>query len=154
MSKIFESSDEVVAIAREMFKETGLLNYGLTLKIMSVPKAKEILKVTKASPATEFLTNNEGIIQLFVFEKAFERLDENSQKMLLDMAFSNVWYDTDKDKLNIDTTPNAAIIRMRQKYGNDILDKVELALVTMQQIEEEEREAKEAAREAKRNKNM
>lgn len=154
MSKIFESSDEVVAIAREMFKETGLLNYGLTLKIMSVPKAKEILKVTKASPATEFLTNNEGIIQLFVFEKAFERLDENSQKMLLDMAFSNVWYDTDKDKLNIDTTPNAAIIRMRQKYGNDILDKVELALVTMQQIEEEEKEAKEAAREAKRNKNM
>lgn len=154
MSKIFESSDEVVAIAREMFKETGLLNYGLTLKIMSVPKAKEVLKVTKASPATEFLTNNEGIIQLFVFEKAFERLDENSQKMLLDMAFSNVWYDTDKDKLNIDTTPNAAIIRMRQKYGNDILDKVELALVTMQQIEEEEKEAKEAAREAKRNKNM
>ena len=154
MNKIFESSDEVVAIAREMFKETGLLNYGLTLKIMSVPKAKEILKVTKASPATEFLTNNEGIIQLFVFEKAFERLDENSQKMLLDMAFSNVWYDTDKDKLNIDTTPNAAIIRMRQKYGNDILDKVELALVTMQQIEEEEKEAKEAAREAKRNKNM
>lgn len=154
MSKIFESSDEVVAIAREMFKETGLLNYGLTLKIMSVPKAKEILKVTKASPATEFLTNNEGIIQLFVFEKAFERLDENSQKMLLDMTFSNVWYDTDKDKLNIDTTPNAAIIRMRQKYGNDILDKVELALVTMQQIEEEEKEAKEAAREAKRNKNM
>lgn len=154
MSNIFESSEEVVAIAREMFKETGLLNYGLTLKIMSVPKAKEILKVTKASPATEFLTNNEGIIQLFVFEKAFERLDENSQKMLLDMAFSNVWYDTDKDKLNIDTTPNAAIIRMRQKYGNDILDKVELALVTMQQIEEEEKEAKEAAREAKRNKNM
>lgn len=154
MNKIFESSDEVVAIAREMFKEIGLLNYGLTLKIMSVPKAKEILKVTKASPATEFLTNNEGIIQLFVFEKAFERLDENSQKMLLDMAFSNVWYDTDKDKLNIDTTPNAAIIRMRQKYGNDILDKVELALVTMQQIEEEEKEAKEAAREAKRNKNM
>lgn len=153
MSKLFESNEEIVAIANEMFEETGLSNYGLTLRVMSVPKAKEILKVSKASPATEFLTNRDGIIQLFVYEAAFDRLDEESQKMLLEMTFSNVWFDNDKEKINIDNVPYSSLLKMRQKYGNVILDKVELAIMTMQQIEDEEREAKEQAREAKRMKN-
>ena len=153
MSKIFESNEEIIAVANEMFEQTGLSNYGLTLKVMSVPKSKEILKISKASPATEFLTNKDGIIQLFVYEAAFDRLDEESQKMLLEMVFSNVWFDTDKDKINIDNIPYSALLKMRQKYGNVILDKVELAILTMKQIEDEEKEAKEQAKEAKRMKN-
>lgn len=153
MAKIFESNEEIIAIANEMFEETGLSNYGLTLKVMSVPKSKEILKISKASPATEFLTNKNGIIQLFVYESAFDRLDEDSQKILLEMIFSNVWYDADKDKINIDNVPYSGLIRMRQKYGNVILDKIELSLLTMKQIEDEEKEAKEQAKELKKAKN-
>lgn len=153
MAKIFESNEDIIAIANEMFEETGLSNYGLTLKVMSVPKSKEILKISKASPATEFLTNKNGIIQLFVYEAAFDRLDEDSQKILLEMIFSNVWYDADKDKINIDNVPYSGLIRMRQKYGNVILDKIELSLLTMKQIEDEEKEAKEQAKEAKKAKN-
>lgn len=154
MAKIFESNEEIIEIANKVFETSGLSAYGLTLKVMSVPKSKEILKVSKASPATEFLTNKNGIIQLFVYEAAFDRLDDETKSMLLDMVFSSVWYDGDKDKINIDTTPYSSVIRMRQKYGNVILDKIEMSLLTMKQIEDEEKESKEQAKEAKKNKNM
>lgn len=154
MAKIFESNEEIIEIANKVFEASGLSAYGLTLKVMSVPKSKEILKVSKASPATEFLTNKNGIIQLFVYEAAFDRLDDETKSMLLDMVFSSVWYDGDKDKINIDTTPYSSVIRMRQKYGNVILDKIEVSLLTMKQIEDEEKESKEQAKEAKKNKNM
>lgn len=152
MSKIFTTSEDVAEMAQSEFSKTGLDVLGATLRVMSVVKAKEIVKVSRASAATEFLTKDEDIVQMFIYEAALERFDEEDQKRFFEMALSVLSFDSDKGKLVIDSTPNAAVISMCKKYGNDFIEKVELQNLVIQQIEEEEKEAKAAAKEAKANK--
>ena len=152
MAKFFQTNEEVTEFISNKFRELELNSYGLTLKIMSTNKAKEILKLTKASQSTQFLIQQEDVIQVQVYEAAFERLSEEAKHLLTEMMFSNISFDLDKDKMEIDTNPFNQIFRMRQKYGNVIVDHMELASLVMSQIAEEEQAAKEALKEAKKNK--
>ena len=152
MGKFFTTSEDIVEIIDKKFKETGLANYGITLKTISVTKAKEVFKISKASATTEFIAKKEGMIQLFVYEEAFDRLTDVAREMLIEMALSNVAYDSEKDKLIVESNPFTQIFAMRRKYGNVILDNLELASLIISQIEEEERERKQAEREAKKTK--
>ena len=90
------------------------------------------------------------MIQLFIYEEVFDRLTDAVKDMLIEMALSNVSYDSEKDKLNVDTNPFNQIFSMRRKYGNVILDNLELASMLILQVEEEEKERKQAEREAKK----
>ena len=117
---------------------------------MSTNKAKEIIKLSRANSKTEFILGKNDIIQVEVFEAAFERLSEEAKHTLTEMMFSNISFDLDKDKMEIDTNPFNQIFRMRQKYGNVILDHMELAALVMSQIAEEEQAAKDALKEAKK----
>ena len=152
MAKFFKTNEEVTEFISNKFRELELNSYGLTLKIMSTNKAKEILKLTKASQSTQFLIQQEDVIQVQVYEAAFECLSEEAKHLLTEMMFSNISFDLDKDKMEIDTNPFNQIFRMRQKYGNVIVDHMELASLVMSQIAEEEQAAKEALKEAKKNK--
>lgn len=150
MAKIFNTCDEITALIEEQFNETGLSGYGVSLKIMSVTKSKDIIKLTKASATTEYLVKKDSLVQIFVFEEAFERLTIEAQKMLVEMVLSNVAYDTEKDKLMVDTNPYNMLFRLRKKYGDAIMNNLELASIVMTEIEEEEKARKEAEREAKK----
>lgn len=150
MAKIFKTCEDITNLIEEQFNETGLSGYGVSLKIMSVTKSKDIIKLTKASATTEYIVKRDGLVQLFVFEEAFERLPIEAQKMLVEMVLSNVSYDTEKDKLTVDTNPYNMLFRLRKKYGNVIMDNLELASIIMTEIEEEEKARKEAEREAKK----
>ena len=154
MGKYFTTSDDIAEIVNRKFQETRLGSYGVNLKTLSVKKAKEVVKVSKASAATEFIAKKDDMIQLFIYEEVFDRLTDEVKDMLIEMALSNVSYDSEKDKLNVDTNPFNQIFSMRRKYGNVILDNLELASMLILQVEEEEKERKQAEREAKKaNKN-
>lgn len=151
-NKIFSSSEDVQNIMQESFANTGLNSYGVTLRVMSVSKSKSVLKLTKASPTTEFLVDKSSILQVYVYEAAFERLPEESKHLLIEMMFSSVSYDLDKDKLVIDTNPLHQIFSMRRKYKDnfdDVLDKIELGDAIILEIEDELKAQKEAERELK-----
>lgn len=149
MAKFFETADDIKEVITGHFIESGLKAYGLTLKVMSTKKAKDVIKLVKANPATEFLQQSEGIILVQVFEEIFDRLDDDTRHMLIDMVFSSVSYDSEKDKIIIDSNPYNQIFRMRKKYGNVFLDKLELSYIAIQQLEEEEKQKKEEAKAAK-----
>ena len=150
MGKYFTTSEDIAEIVNRKFQETGLGGYGVNLKTLSVKKAKEVVKVSKASAATEFIAKKDDMIQLFIYEEVFDRLTDEVKDMLIEMALSNVSYDSEKDKLNVDTNPFNQIFSMRRKYGNVILDNLELASMLILQVEEEEKERKQAEREAKK----
>lgn len=152
MAKFFKTNEEVSTFITNKFRELELNSYGLTLKIMSTNKSKDILKLTKASQSTQFLIQQDDVIQVQVYEAAFERLLEEAKHLLTEMMFSNISFDLDKDKMEVDTNPFNQIFRMRQKYGNVILDHMELGALVMSQIAEEELAAKEAAKELKKSK--
>lgn len=150
MGKYFTTSEDIAEIVNRKFQETGLSGYGVNLKTLSVKKAKEVVKVSKASAATEFIAKKDDMIQLFIYEEVFDRLPDEVKDMLIEMALSNVSYDVDKDKLNVDSNPFNQIFSMRKKYGNVILDNLELASMLILQVEEEEKERKQAERDAKK----
>lgn len=151
MSKLFQSSDYVEEMAEDAFNNASL-NGLVRLNVISTSKAKELIKVSKVTPETEFLINKEGVVTLTVFEKAFERLDEDSQKKIMEGAVSCINYDSEKDKISIDKSELNMVNRMRHKYTNDILDIFEGGVMAIQQVEEEEKEEKAMQKEAKKQK--
>ena len=127
---------------------------GINMKVGSTPKAKTLLKVTRIPSVTEFVNESHDTpdILVTVYEQAFDRLTPDVQNMLVEMALSTVFYDTEKDKLNIESDPYKPLFNMRRKYGDVITDNLELASLAIQQIEDEEKERKEAEKAAKKTK--
>jgi hypothetical protein len=147
MAKLFETSKDIADLAQEKWENTGLAQMGIELKVISTPKAKSILKVQRANATTNYLTKKDVI--LIVFEEAFDRLTEEHKNLLMEGAISNISYDTDKDKLNVESDFAKEILRMRRKYQNYV-DVAEESYIVIETIEEEEKQRKEAERLAKK----
>lgn len=149
--KFFETSDEIKELALSKFEETSLAQMGISLKVISTTKAKNVLKASKAGATLHFLTKKDAI--LIIYEEAFDRLSDEYKEKLMEGALSNISYDADKDKLNVDSDIAREIFRMRRKYDNYV-DILETSYLTIEQIEEEERQRKEEEKLAKKaNKN-
>jgi hypothetical protein len=140
MAKLFETSEDIVELAQEKFEETNLAQIGINLKIMSVSKAKNVLKVSKAGATVQYLTNKD--VFLTVYEEAFDRLSDEFKNKLMEGAISNISFDSEKDKVNVDGDIAKEIFRMRRKYDNYV-DVMETSYIVINQIEEEEKERKE-----------
>ena len=154
MAKFFETSQDIAELVQSKWEETGLAQMGIELKLISVTKAKNVLKASKAGATINYLTKKDAF--LIIYEEAFDRLSDEYKERILEGALSNISYDTDKDKLNVETDIAKELFRMRRKYENYI-DIMEASYLVINQIEEEEKERKEAekaqkaaAREAKK----
>ena len=140
MAKIFETSQDIAELAQDKFEDTGLAQMGINLKVLSITKAKNVLKVSRASATTHFLTNKDVI--LLIYEEAFDRLSDEFKSKLMEGAISNITYDSEKDKINVESDIAKEIFRLRKKYDNYV-DAVETSYIVMQQIEDEEKQRKE-----------
>ena len=152
--KIYETSADIAELCQAKWEETGLAQMGIELKLLSVTKAKNVLKASKAGATINYLTKKDAF--LIIYEEAFDRLSDEYKEKIIEGALSNISYDTDKDKLNVETDIVKELFRMRRKYENYI-DIMEASYLVINQIEEEEKERKEAekaqkaaAREAKK----
>lgn len=147
MAKFFETSADIAELAQDKFEDTGLAQMGIQLKVISVTKAKNVLKTSKAGATIQYLTKKDAI--LIVYEEVFDRLSDEYKEKLMEGALSNISYDTEKDKLNVETDIAKEIFRMRQKYENYV-DMVEASYLVAQQIEDEEKQRKEEMKAAKK----
>lgn len=154
MAKFFETSQDIAELVQSKWENTGLAQMGIELKLISVTKAKNVLKASKAGATINYLTKKDAF--LIIYEEAFDRLSDEYKERILEGALSNISYDTDKDKLNVETDIAKELFRMRRKYENYV-DIMEASYLVINQIEEEEKERKEAekaqkaaAREAKK----
>lgn len=152
MAKIFKTSEDIAELAQDVFEETGLPQIGITMKVMSVPKQKQVIKVSKANATVEFIGKVNDCIILYIYEEAFDRMDDEGKKMLLESALCNVSFDTEKDKLNIESNPYKQVFSMRRKYGERFINIFETSNIIIDEIEEEKKQKKLEEREAKKNK--
>ena len=150
MAKLFKTSDDIYEFITNEWSNTENSKIGVRLKIISTQKAKQILKLSKASATTEYLIREQDVLTLVVYEEAWDRLSEMNKILLLKGIFSVVSYDTEKERLIIDNRPYADLFNMRHTKdanGNEYLDKYDNALETcallLQQIEDEQKQAKE-----------
>ena len=149
MAKLFKTSEDIVQMAEDKFEEQSLPQIGINLKVISMTKANEVLKVSKASATTEFLTKSSDMVTLFVYEDAFDRLTDEQKDKLMEGALSNISFDSEKDKLNVDNSRYGEFIRMRRKY-EDYGDIIEESIMVIEQLADEEKRAKEEERAAKK----
>jgi hypothetical protein len=140
MAKFFETSEDIAALAQSKFEETGLPQMGIDLKVISVTKSKNVLKATKAGATIHYLTKKDAI--LVIYEEAFDRLTDEYKEKLMEGALSNISYDTERDKLNVEGDIAKEIFRMRRKFDN-YTDIMEASYIVIEEIEDEERRRKE-----------
>lgn len=140
MAKFFETSADIAELAQDKFEDTGLAQLGVELKLISITKAKNVLKVSKAGATVQYLTNKD--VFLVIYEEAFDKLSQEMQEKLMEGAISNISYDHEKDKLNVDTDIAKEMFRMRRKYENYV-DMLEASYAVIEQIEDEEKRRKE-----------
>lgn len=156
MAKFFETSQDIAELVQSKWEDTGLAQMGIELKLISVTKAKNVLKASKAGATINYLTKKDAF--LIIYEEAFDRLTDEYKEKIIEGALSNISYDAEKDKLNVEGDIAKELFRMRRKYENYV-DIMEASYLVISQIEEEEKERKEAekaqkaaAREAKKKK--
>ena len=140
MAKIFETAADIAELAQDKFEDTGLAQMGINLKVLSITKSKNVFKVSRANATTHFLTDKDVI--LIIYEEAFDRLSDEFKNKLMEGVISNISYDTEKDKLNVENDIAKEMFRMRRKYENYV-DAMETAYLVVQQIEDEEKQRKE-----------
>lgn len=150
MGKLFRTSDSLTEMFNKEFERVGLASYGISLEVMSTVKSKNPVKVSKANSTTEYLTNTNDIICIEVYEAVMDRISEDIQKLVVEMFISSISYDSEKDKINIQTNPIQLLFNMSRKYGHDVVDKIESIYLAIQQIEDEEKQEKESKKQKKK----
>ncbi len=149
MAKFFEISEENQEIFDDIWQESGMFNY-IDLKLLGVPKAKEVIKVQKTNPQAEYLGKCPDSIVVTVYEEAFDRLDEKQKRLIAEDALSSVSYDDEKDKIVVGCPQIVVTVGGRAKYGDELINAAETAVLMIQTIAEEEAEKKAAERESKK----
>jgi hypothetical protein len=138
--KFFETSADIAELVQDKWEDTGLAQMGIELKLISVTKAKNILKASKAGATINYLTKKDAF--LIIYEEAFDRLTDEYKERLIEGALSNISYDTEKDKLIVESDIAKEMFRMRRKYESYV-DIMEASYAVIEQIEDEERRRKE-----------
>ena len=149
--KFGEISEDVKEVLDEVIDKTGLFNY-MNIYYYSVDKQKTVLKASKLNPLAETVARKPDTVVITVREAIFERLSPTQQKMLVEDLANQILFDDEKEKITIEAPAITMTASGWRKYGKELADTYELCLLTAQQLEEEEKEAKEMAREAKKNK--
>lgn len=149
-AKLTMGSPDLEKLVQEVASEMGLTQAGIEFTVLNALKSKEIVKVSKASEVTEILSNKEDLVVVIAYEEAFDRVDEKTRWMWIRMALDCVSYDAENGKISLSTPTITVPLGFYQKYGNVAVQNAELALLTIQQIQDEERERKEAEKALKK----
>lgn len=138
------ASPEYEELVKEVVRERTDLNGYVEFKVFNLIKSKkEVCKVQKASEIVELALEMEDVVCLSIYEAAFDRCDDQTKRLWIENALAPVHYDMEKDKVVIGGEPTITVpLGMYHKYKDIIIQKLELAALTLQQIEDEEKRRK------------
>ena len=139
------ASPEYEELVKEVVRERTDLSGYVEFKVFNIKKSKkDVTKVQKANEIVELALDMEDVVVLSIYEDAFDRCDEQTKRLWIENALAPVHYDMEKDKVVIGGEPTITVsLGMYHKYKDIIIQKLELAALTLQQIEDEERKRKE-----------
>ena len=154
MAKYSRELDETLERkVKELANAAGFREMGITVEPIRLNSKKSYGEVIKANELVTLFTGDVDMICIAINEELFENLDEQSQDVLIESLLSQVFYDSEKEKISIIKPELNVGLGMYHKYKEVAVQKLELAYYTLQQLEEkrkEEKAAKKAAREAKK----
>ena len=128
---------------KNLATEMGLKSQGINVEVCGLKKSKkDIGLVLKGNDVVERFTNDPSLVLIALYEKAFERVDEQTQDMWIMSLLNQISYDLEKDKVIVTKPEINVSLGMYRKFGDLSIKKAELALLTIQQIIDEEKEEK------------
>lgn len=151
MAKFGKVSEETQELIDRIGNETGVIRM-MDIKAVNTPKSKKVIEVKRCPPLGEYVAEKRDVVCIIVYEKAFERLSDEQQEILMKDAFNTINYDMEKDKIVIGCPQIVVSCDGRAKWGDKLVDAAEAAVLTIQQVAEEEKEEKERAKALKMSK--
>lgn len=145
MQKFQKASEDIEKIVIEVANELGLAQYGLDFEALSVPKAKEVCSVSKASAVAEYLSKRDDLILVICFEEAFDMVsDEKTKYMWIRTAMEKIHVDPEKDKVTLDCPTITLPVGMCKKFKSAVVDTALLGADIIAEIEQKRKEEAEA----------
>lgn len=138
MAKIESVSEENDELILNVVSSIGLSNY-MTIRPLRISKSKQLIKVQKANATTEYVGDCPDTVFLYIYEEAFDRLDDRSKTLLVTDALNMIGYDDEKDKITIGCPQITVSCDGRAKYGDELINAAEAGMMAILQIEEEEK---------------
>lgn len=135
MAKYEEPFDDTQEIFDGVIANVELERY-INIKLLSDNKSKTITKVVKANPLLKFETKND--LYIFVNEQIFEQLEDWQKVIVAEEALAGVYFDTEKDKLEIKKGDVETFSGLLSKYGYDRYEVVRESIKTLYNLEKEE----------------
>lgn len=147
------ASPEYVDLVNKVAKRKSLANF-IDFQVFNLKKSKkEVIKVQKANEIVELALEKEDVVVVSIYEKAFDMVDEQTRELWIENALNPVHYDMDKDKVVIGGDPTITVdLGMYHTYKDVIIQKLELAALTLQQIADQEKEKKAQEKALKKSK--
>lgn len=142
MANFGKISDETQDLIDTIGSETGLYNF-IDIRAFNVPKSKNLITVKRCPPLGEKVAEKQDVVCILVYEKAFERLTDEQQEILMRDAFNSIQFDTEKGTIKIGCPQIVVSCSGRAKWGDKLVDAAEVGVLAIQQILEEEKEEKE-----------
>lgn len=148
-----QASPEYVDLVKEVVATKSNLNY-IEFQVYNIKKSKkDVIKVQKANELVELALDKEDLVVISLYERAFDLVDDQTKRLWIENAINAVRYDMEKEKVVIDAGPTINVgLGMYHAYGDIIIQKLELAALTLQQIEEQDKEKKAQEKAAKKTK--
>jgi hypothetical protein len=142
--------EDLKALVVESVKKAGLENVVEVKPIRMVKSSGAICEVIKGNALTELFAGE--VVAVAIFEDAMLNMTDEAQAMLIEGAVSQIVYDFEKDKLQINKPELNIPLGVYRKYGDEYVKTVEAGLIAVDQVNEQEKLRKEAEKEAKKKK--
>lgn len=128
---------------KNMAIEMGVKSLGINVEVCGLKKSKkDVGVVLKGNDMVERFTNDPSLVLIALYERAFEKVDEQTQDFWIRNLLSQISYDLEKDKISINKPELNISLGMYRQFGEIAIKKTELALLTIQQIIDEDKELK------------
>ena len=136
--------EDLVKKVKDMAVELGIKANGIDVRPVRLKKANGYVgEVAKPNDAGRVVANDNEVVVVALYQPAFDIVDEQTQDFWIESLLDRIEYNPDKDITKI-KKPEISLSRsLYKKYSNVAIQKMELAIDTIAQIEDMKRQEKE-----------
>lgn len=141
---LFQASEDYVKLVNDVANEIGIGKY-VEINVFDMRKSnKDVIKIKKTSEPMEVSLDGEDMIDVYLYEKAFDLVEDKDKRFWIETALCQVAYDMDKSKVVIGKEPTITVpLGIYDKYHDTAIKEMQLAALTVQQIKDKEKQEKE-----------
>jgi hypothetical protein len=133
-----------------MAQSIGLTDMGVNVDAIRLKKSKNSIgEVLQGNDLAKLYAGEDNLVAVALYEDAFLCVDDQTQNLWIEGLLAQISYDEEKEKVTITKPELQMSLGMYRKYGNVATQKYELALMTVQQLNEKSKAEKESKKKKK-----